>query len=210
MVRARLSGFTLVELLAGLALFGLMAAALFGALRTGVQTWERAELKSRQVTDARMAEDFLRRSLGAAFPLRAGDNSIAFDGDAAGLRFAGALPAHLGGGGVTLLSLGLQTRQAEAKALVLHHFAAGGTAQDSVLLEDLAEVRFDFFGRSDDNAEPAWRESWPRGTRLPALVRMRLRFAGAAHAHDWLLPVRLGEEAGCARADFQRDCAQVR
>lgn len=222
MARASCRGFTLIELLAALALLGLMAAALFGALRVGVQSWERAEASSRRAAETRSAEDFLRRTLGAAFPLRAAPGApVSFDGDGAALRFAAALPAHLGGGGFSTLTLRFAPRPPEGSAaragrLVLEHAPLGGAAraaaeaQESVLLEGLDEARFDYFGRSNDAEKPAWRERWPGGPRVPSLVRLTLRYAGAPEAREMVLPVRLGEETGCVRAEFQRDCGQAR
>jgi general secretion pathway protein J len=222
------SGFTLIEMLVGLALLGLMTLLLFGALRFSIRSWDRAELKTMQVVDLRIVEGVLRREIGKAFPLRIGqanENKIAFEGDGRQVRFVSALPAHLSGGGLSLVALELvedrsQVKQdAPVKALVLKHVIPDGETRDfsaldksdsSVLLKGLEDVEFTFFGRDNDQTEASWRNQWISSARIPALMRIKLKFAGNDDVREMLLPLRLGEEAGCFQSTFQRMCGPRR
>ncbi len=223
-------GFTLIEMLVGLTLLGLMTLALFSALRVGLDSWDRSEVKAQQVVDLRIVEGVMRREVAKAFPLRIGtpaDNKIAFEGEAGRVRFVGALPANLAPGGLSLVSLesgpgedvsgkGMQTHR-----LVLRHiqiandtkdFSAveGTDADETVLLTGLGEIEFDYFGRENDQTDPAWRKDWTIATRVPLLVRMKFKFAGSDDSHELAMPVRLGEEAGCFQSTFQRNCGPRR
>lgn len=226
------SGFTLIEMLVGLALLGLMTLVLFGALRFSIRSWDRAEMKTLQVVDLRIVEGVLRREIGKAFPLRIGlanENKIAFEGDSKQVHFVTALPAHLSGGGLSLVALELAEERVEAKqeppgkALVLKHVIPDGETRDfsalnsaleksdrSVLLKGLEDVEFSFFGQDNDQTEASWRNLWASSARTPALLRIKLKFAGNDEVREMLLPLRLGEEAGCFQSSFQRMCGPRR
>ena len=226
------SGFTLIEMLVGLALLGLMTLVLFGALRFSIRSWDRAEMKTLQVVDLRIVEGVLRREIGKAFPLRIGlanENKIAFEGDSKQVHFVTALPAHLSGGGLSLVALELAEERVEAKqespgkALVLKHVIPDGETRDfsaldsvleksdrSVLLKGLEDVEFSFFGQDNDQTEASWRNLWASSARTPALLRIKLKFAGNDDVREMLLPLRLGEEAGCFQSSFQRMCGPRR
>jgi general secretion pathway protein J len=222
------SGFTLIEMLVGLALLGLMTLLLFGALRFSIRSWDRAETKTLQVVDLRIVEGVLRREIGKAFPLRIGqvnENKIAFEGDSKQVRFVTALPAHLSGGGLSLVALELVEDRSEAKqgppgkVLVLKHVIPDGDTRDfsaleksdrSVLLKGLEDVEFAFFGKDNDQTEASWRNQWISSARTPALLRVKLKFAGSDEVREMLLPLRLGEEAGCFQSTFQRMCGPRR
>ena len=222
------SGFTLVEMLVGLALLGLMTLVLFSSLRFSIRSWDRAEIKTLQVVDLRIVEGVLRREIGKAFPLRIGlanENKIAFEGDSKQVHFVTALPAHLSGGGLSLVALELAEDRIEgkqvppAKALVLKHVLFDGETRDfsaldksdrSVLLKGLEDVEFAFFGQDNDQTEASWRNQWTSSARTPALLRIKLKFAGNDDVREMLLPLRLGEEAGCFQSTFQRMCGPRR
>ncbi len=222
------SGFTLIEMLVGLALLGLMTLVLFGALRFSIKSWDRAEIKTLQVVDLRIVEGILRREIGKAFPLRIGqanENKIAFEGDGRQVRFVSALPAHLSGGGLSLIALELVEDRSEAKqdtpgkTLVLKHVIPDGEKRDfsaldnsdrSILLKGLEDVEFAYFGQDNDQTEASWRNQWISSARTPALLRIKLKFFGNDEVRELLLPLRLGEEAGCFQSTFQRMCGPRR
>jgi len=229
-VKAGLRGFTLIEMLVGLTLLGLMTLALFSALRIGLDSWDRSEVKALQVVDLRIVEGVMRREVAKAFPLRVGtaaDNKIAFEGDTGRVRFVGALPANLTPGGLSLISIesgqgeDIPGKSAPTRQLVLKHIQISNDTKDfseidgadagtTVLLTGLGEIEFDYFGRENDQADPAWRKDWTVPTRIPSLVRMKFKFAGSDDTHELSMPVRLGEEAGCFQSTFQRNCGPRR
>jgi general secretion pathway protein J len=219
----RAAGFTLMEMIVGLVLLGLMSLALFSAMRMGVQSWERAETKSQRVVDLRIVEGVLRREIGKAYPLRVGlanENKIAFEGDSRGLRFLSALPAHFTTGGLSWISLetvnSSDPENRDTRNLVLRYTVLDGPSQDfspldkatdqTVLLRDLESVEFDFYGQESETAEPTWRRDWSASARLPSLVKLNLTFRSGSGPRVLYIPIRLGEEAGCFHTSFQRQC----
>ena len=230
MKATRVRGFTLIEMLVGLTLLGLMTLALFGALRIGLDSWDRSEVKAQQVVDLRIVEGVMRREVAKAFPLRVGtaaDNKIAFEGESGRVRFVGALPANLAPGGLSLVSIesaqgeDVPNKRTATRRLVLKHIQIANDTKDfaavesadvdtTELLSGLGEIEFEFFGRENDQTDPAWRKDWTVPTRLPSLVRMKFKFAGSEDMHELAMPVRLGEEAGCFQSTFQRNCGPRR
>lgn len=223
----RAKGFTLLEMLLGLALLGLMTLALFGALRFGTHSWERAEAKSVQVVDLAIVESMLRREVAKAFPLRVGlssENKVAFEGDERSVKFFSALPAHFSTGGLSLIELRLEsasatTGESRGSELVLRHalqngletdLPSGDATQSSRLLRGIGNLTFGYFGSESDTTEPTWRTSWSQSGRVPKLVRVRYSLVGSDVERDLILPLRLGEEAGCYQAAFQRVCGARR
>lgn len=219
----RTGGFTLMEMIIGLALLGLMSLALFSAMRLGVQSWERAEAKSQRVVDLRIVEGVLRREIGKAYPLRVGlanENKIAFEGDARGMRFLSSLPAHFTTGGLSWVSLepvnASDPENRNSRNLVLRHAILDGPATDfsaldkatdqTILIRDLESVEFEYFGQESETAEPTWRRDWAASARLPGLVKLTLAFRQGGDSRVLYIPLRLGEEAGCFHTSFQRQC----
>lgn len=220
----RPGGFTLIELLIGMALLGMMTLALFSALRLGVQSWERAEVKAQQVVDLRIAEGVLRREIAKAFPLRVGlanENKIGFDGDERTFNMIAGLPAHLEPRGLSRVSIGFESRRGDLGrdevALVLKHTSvdladaqsSAPEASRAVLIQGLEGGELAYFGKENDQTEPGWKTSWAEGERLPSLLRLRIKVVGVGD-REFYFPLRLGEEAGCYQSSFQRQCGGTR
>lgn len=217
-------GFTLIEMLVGMALLGMLTLVLFSALRFGTQSWERTEEKSLQVVDLAIMESLLRREMGKAFPLRVGlasENKVAFEGDERGVRFFTGLPAHFSTGGLSLVEVRFHpdsgTADTKGGKLKFRHalqdgletdFTSSQRPQETSMLAGLSEVSFSYFGVSSDQGEPVWRTSWSDSGRLPMLVKMTLQLPSGGR--EIILPLRMGEEAGCYQASFQRVCGPRR
>jgi general secretion pathway protein J len=220
-------GFTLLEMLIGLALIGLMTLALFSALRFGTHSWERSEAKSLQVVDYITVENVLRREMGKAFPMRVGlanENKVAFEGDGSKVKFFTTLPAHFSAGGLSRVELRYEpgsNRQDAAigGTLVLRHALQDGQETElpdgdetstSRLLQGIESLSIAYFGRDSDTSEPTWRDAWQPTGRLPQLVRFTMTLAGVSTPREFIIPIRMGEEAGCYQASFQRVCGPRR
>jgi general secretion pathway protein J len=220
-------GFTLLEMLVGLALIGLMTLALFSALRFGTQSWERAESKSLLVVDYTTVENVLRREMGKAFPMRVGlanENKVAFEGDASHVKFFTVLPAHFSAGGLSRVEVRYESGSNRPDAppggtLLLRHALQDGQETDvpegdeastSRLLQGVESLSFAYFGRDTDTSEPTWRDAWQPNGRLPQLVRLTMTLAGVPTPREFIIPIRMGEEAGCYQASFQRVCGPRR
>ena len=182
-------GFTLLELLVSMTLLGLILALLFGGLRTGNRVWEASDSRSDAVARIQTVHGFLRGRVSALTPLGsaavAGDEPVAaFEGERTRLRFVAMLPSHFNVGGFQTIEVGLVEREgARDLGLAWWPYLPGGEPpvepdEDSsmVLLEDVAEVAFDYFGAAGEDSMRAWTERWLDQPAPPELVRLTVAF----------------------------------
>jgi general secretion pathway protein J len=178
-------GFTLLELLVGMAVFALMAGVVLGGIRLGVKSWDAAAERSAAVDEMRVVHALLRRQLSSALPLatsRQGGWNLVFEGDAGSLRFVSELPGYVSGGGIHFVTLEL-AEGAVGDDMVLHWrpihaLDADGPPEEAVLAKNVGKLRFDYFGARTRNALPEWLESWRDSRTMPRLVRVTVEPGG--------------------------------
>jgi len=176
------TGFTLVEILIALTLFSVILVLVFSALHTSNLTWQASERQIEANEDQRLVIAFIKRQLSQVVPLLQLDgkeNNLVFKGEEDQIQFVSALPAHRGGGGLYLLSL-----QAD-KDLTLHYqmvtsdIALATETDDEkiksqILIADIDDLEFRYYGREKINDTPAWHHQWQNQKRLPELISLRI------------------------------------
>jgi general secretion pathway protein J len=213
----RESGFTLVELIVAMMLLALMSSLLYGTLSLSARSWDRGEAMAARAADMRLAEEFLRQSLTAQHPLRlhkAVDQPLYFQGGRDTLAFAGVLPGRAGGG-IYYFRLAI-TPNGDTQRLTVSRVIPDSAstslpgfdgAEQSVLADGIAEVRFGYFGRdADSNAAnaPTWRDRWDDPQLLPLIIRIDVIPAKGAPWPSLVVEPRLAPEAGCRVWDVNR------
>jgi len=218
-------GFTLVELMISLVLLALMAALLYGALDFAGTASDKGESKAEANAAMRLTEDFLRAQLEGQHPLRmrkVAEFPLVFGGERAALRYAAALPSRVSAGGVWYFRLSI-AKDDPRSPLVLERTVPdanaarppefGTDAERSVLAQDIADVKFGYYGRDSGaiNADdPTWRDRWDNAQRLPLLVRIEVTPRSGPAWPTLIVAPREAPEAGCRAYDPTRQvCAGV-
>lgn len=210
-------GFTLLELTIALLLLALMSSVLYGSLSLSATSWDRGQAKAEQAADMRQAGEFLRQALAAEHPLRlhkAVDQPLYFSGANDALAFAAAAPGRVGGGiyyfRIALAPGGESSRLSLSRAMpdyaALKPPSFDG-ADQSVLADGIAQVRFSYFGRdpdANDAVAPTWRDRWDDPQILPLLIRMEVKTAQGASWPPLVVEPRIAPEAGCRGWDANR------
>jgi general secretion pathway protein J len=211
---AREHGFTLVELLIALTLFGVLMTMLFMEFRLGIRSADKVTEAIDKSSTLPILQDFLRAQLAAAQPIVKDGSSekiLWFDGQSERVDFIGmppnALSGALSGGGLQRFSVELlkagSGRRDEGRRLVLRRRlyqgkqvkAEGDYDEPIVLLAGVASLQLSYFGAADPARAPLWQDIWREMPRLPLLVRLHLDFADGHHAPDLVVALRLADEA---------------
>lgn len=83
-------GFTLLELLISLTIFGLIVGVIFNSFRISVRAWEKGDSEVERQQRSRIAFDLLRHQLASAYvtePKKDGQSSYLFKGTSKSLEF---------------------------------------------------------------------------------------------------------------------------
>lgn len=179
----RLRGFTLLELLVSIAVFSLMALTLYAGMELGGRAWDAGTRHSDDSARMRLVDGFLRRYVSAARPLAIREGRgwrVAFAGTPTELRFITEMPPQLGRSGLYWLDLQTEGLKGDRRLVVRRQpyretvpQEAAEPADQSVLIDGLRSVRFEYFGQGTGDAHPRWRAVWDDRGQLPTLFRLR-------------------------------------
>jgi len=207
-------GFTLLELTIALLLLALMSAVLFGSLKLSAASWDKGEARSDRSNEMRLTEEFLRKTLTSQHPLRlhkATERPLYFTGSEDTISFA-AVPPGRAATGMYYFRVGL-TGGGDSQRLSLLRVIPDPTeteppafdgADNSILAEGIAQIRFSYFGRDKDAAEtsePTWRDRWDDRQRMPDLIRVDVTPATGAPWPTLVVEPRIAAQAGCRVTD---------
>lgn len=204
--RARRRGFTLVEVLIGMALLSLLMLVLTSAMRSMGQTETRIEQRVQAADDYRTAVYFLRDILSQV-SARTSDQTasggarraVFFQAQADSLAWIGIMPARHGLGGRHYFRLAVERGRGHETQLVLRHapwtgepfFADWEAASAQVLAGGIAGLALHY--QNPLNGE--WLDHWPpaqapRSLQLPSAVSLNVAPAEAAPWPLIVVPVR--------------------
>jgi len=223
MRRAGNGGFTLIELVIALTLLAVMMTLLWGSLDFAVRSWDTGEARAAQAAQRRLSENFLRREMTSLFPMRWRDPTavkLAFEGERDRVRFASTRAAGTSAPGISIVGLALEENsETRNRDLVMRRalppadakdFSALDEGERTVLVPGVERAEFSYFGTENDLVEGNWRDTWDIATRIPQLVKLKVKLADGQQLPDFVVAMELGEEAGCFENSFQRTCGPRR
>lgn len=201
----RQAGFTLMEVLAALALLALLLVGVYSGIRTATHSVRAGSAAVERLDAVRSTQQFLRRELEQAMTEQLAandkDEAIFFKGDAHTMSFVAPLPGYLGKLGPQAQTLRLVDNGKGGQRLEVSFalLPPGGKPLKSgapqVLLEDVHTGSFHYRGLDSQGHPGAWRDDWPEGDRLPQLVRIDLALDGTVDWPQLVVPLRVDASA---------------
>jgi len=188
---AREHGFTLVEVLVAITLLSVLMLGLGGAVHNMGQAEQRIDARLALADEMRMADAFLRQSLGrvslrrVALPPPARP-AVLFSGSAQQLAWVGVMPARYGAGGRYFFRLAAEPLESGGAGLVVRFvpwadapgFPDFTRAESRVLVRDLRTVRLAYL--DTEPRVPVWLPAWEPTTRAPDRVELAIETGRAA------------------------------
>ena len=198
-MRQRFShGFTLIEVLIGTALLGMMMLILTGSLRVGAESWDKGEKRLEESNRLFTIETFLAKHVASLLPLsgvnRRGEMEPAVLGNAHSLTYIAALPDQLQGGGIYKFNYYLEEKNGNLALRVsivsyisnpVREMAELPPLDNIVVVDHLKDFKISYYGRvsrtgnayatQDDPFK--WTNVW-RDYQFPQLIRIEISREG--------------------------------
>jgi general secretion pathway protein J len=204
MRRAR--GFSLMEVLAALALLTIVLLGVYSGISTATRIVRSGSDAIERMDEIRSAQSFLRSELAQALVIPFGQTDdgdpVVFAGDDHSLRFVAPMPGYLSKLGpqlqtVSLVEDGHASYRLEVTLALLP--PDGGDPQPlgepEVLLRGIRKGAISYRGMDDQNRPGDWQDSWTDGRRMPSLVRIALEAGGNVAFPTLVAPIRIDPSA---------------
>jgi len=208
------SGFTLVEMLVAVTLFGLLSLVLFEALHFGHRVWEASVTVAATNNRIRAFREDVSRALSRAYPeLEAATQpdrnaEVAFDGERTRVTFL--TPSALRAGALERTTITADdstggTRLIEQNALELARNPA--PIRTDPRLPAVSSVHFSYFGPEESGDDPSWHDSWAAKPAMPELIRLSIVFADHRYAWpDLVIAPKITADVSCNFDLLARAC----
>ena len=181
-LRARESGFTLLEILVAVVLLGLLVIGLTQGVRTGVNLWTAQARRSAETAELDATARVLRNVLTSIPVLAAAASGtapvpIGFKGEPNRIVLVGELPTGFGSTQRADITIELNLGRVVISWVPHRHENPSGAAPVPVETELIAKVedlQFAYWGPAAPNSPAAWLPQWDL-PGLPGLIRVRVR-----------------------------------
>lgn len=178
------AGFTLLEVLAAMALLALLLLGVYSGVRSATHAVQAGSAKIEQLDQIRAAQQFLRRELAQAMaqPMAhdSEGNGVFFVGTGDSMKFVAPLPGYLGRMGPQLIEVKLvdgdHGKQLVASLAVLPPDGSAPKAlgEPQVLLDGVIDGSFDYRGVDQQGKPMDWQHDWNAPATMPNLVTIKL------------------------------------
>lgn len=202
----RTHGFSLMEVLAALALLTIVLLGVYSGISTASRIVRSGDQAIERMDEIRSTQTFLRSELAQALaiPFDETDDGdpIVFAGSSRTLRYVAPMPGYLSKLGPQLQTVSLvdDGRQGYRLEVTLALLPPDGSApqpigEPEVLLRGIRKGSISFRGMDDQNRPGDWQDSWEDGRRTPSLVRIELEVAGNVTFPTLVAPIRIDASA---------------
>ncbi len=216
-VNTRTNGFTLVEIQIAILLLVLILGLVFAAFHLGLRSWKAGHSYNREIEEKRLVSDFLRRQFSQTIPILWIDGqgmNLVFRGKKDAILFVGRLPGNKLNSIPALLQL--VTRQKDGDRFLEFGYASltpdktpfdttGNRMQTVTLIENIAEIHFQYFGRQSQGLKPpTWHDSWNSRKLLPRMIKCKITLKDGSHWPEMILPLHVDDPSSFRQFFLQK------
>jgi prepilin-type N-terminal cleavage/methylation domain-containing protein len=175
---ARQAGFSLIELLVSITIFGMLGLVMLLGYRAIVPAWQHLEARSDSGREFQTAADLIRRLLSECYPAVRGEQGareIEFAGTASGVEFLAPLARRFGASALARYTLEARVEGGLWLSSRLDYLEPGPEEKEGAeqLLSTIpSAITFVYFGSEKPSGQAAWQDSWIHRKTLPALIRV--------------------------------------
>lgn len=202
----RPAGFSLMEVLAALALLSIVLLGVYSGISTAGRIVRSGDQAIERMDDVRSSQAYLRSVLAQALVMPFGETDdgdpIVFTGAVNKLTFVAPMPGYLSRLGpqmqtVALVEDGRDSYRLEVSLYMLPPDGSEPKAlgEPQVLLRGIRKGAFAYRGMDDQNKPMDWQETWGDGRRTPSLVRIALDLDGGTVFPTMVAPLRIDPSA---------------
>ena len=198
-IRQLQAGFTLLELVVGIAILALITTLLVNVLGTGIAATAQLDRRTERIELAHHVHRLLRERLETVRPLgwqMEGRRLPAFAGEASSIRFVTTRPPWPDLGGLALDWLYLNNGQltlAERPFAGTYDARTGHSIDiGKTLARGIGTLRVDYFGRPG-RQRAAWHREWTHRD-LPDLIRVRIAWRDGKRWPDLVVHPQLAPQ----------------
>lgn len=200
------AGFTLLEVLAALALLSLLLLGVYSGVRSATHTVQAGTLKIEQLDEVRSAQMFLRRELEQAMAQAIArddsGNNIYFIGSSDEMRFVAPMPDYLGVSGPQIVDIKIVSGGDHGKQLVasLAVLPPDGSkpkplGDPQVLVDGVTDGSFSYRGINQQGQATDWQSDWQDPGFMPNLVSIKLTLRSGREWPQLSAPLRVNASA---------------
>jgi general secretion pathway protein J len=214
--RGNTAGFTLIEMVLALVIFGMIAATVYAAFYFGHRAVASGERAADENQRMRLVEEILGRQLRSAvyyFARHDDDQVPYFLGASDAVSFVTSAPQSRGGTGLAVVTYRIEEGRLVLEERTsftpeeLYKVPADARFERAVLLEGFSSLRFQFReSLSKEDADVAWADKWDGrdDDGVPAAVRVTVEGLGYFGPQPWVREIPLlTMAAGWGNDDFQ-------
>lgn len=202
-------GFTLVEMLVGLTLFGFILTMLYSAMFSLGNALRVGDMQAKSNDNHRLGESFLRRTLSqttAIIFLDGKNNNVMFHGQADSLSFISYLPSYLGGTGLYAVTLFIAEEAGESNLELRYQPLVNiedinwerVSSDNQIVMKNVAAIQFEFYGKKMLNDGSKWYYNWIANNELPSLVKINIKSSEPHHKWPEIM-VKIASESSRMR-----------
>jgi prepilin-type N-terminal cleavage/methylation domain-containing protein len=194
------AGFTLIEVVLALAIFGLIGAILYGAFSLTQGALSKSQASFERNQKLRSFSDLLGSYIRSSYPYRASaqDQTIFYQGEEDSLTFVSSFSLAMGGRGMAKIHIyrageanqNGSLKLEEESPVRINDADEGGESNSITLQEGIGSLRIAYL--DPQNADETWEDSWDGQERrmLPRAVRFTYR-AQDGHEARWVIPIMM-------------------